>query len=51
MIHLAVDQTAKDIIGIEVTMADFGGIEMFRKLLDQGEDDVSQPQNSPVHEE
>jgi transposase len=41
-IHLAVDESAKDIIGIEVTTADWGDSEVFSDLLDQVEGDVAQ---------
>jgi len=41
-IHLAVDETTKDVIGIEVTTADWGDSEVFPGLLDQVEGDVSQ---------
>jgi hypothetical protein len=41
-IHLAVDETAKDIIGIEVTSADWGDSEVFPDLLDQVEGELSQ---------
>jgi transposase len=41
-IHLAVDESAKDIIGIEVTTADWHDSEVFDDLLDQVEGDVSQ---------
>jgi hypothetical protein len=40
--HLAVDETTKDIIGIEVTTADWGDSEVFPGLLDQVDGDVSQ---------
>ena len=41
-IHLAVDETTQDIIGIEVTTADWGDSEVFSGLLDQVEGDISQ---------
>lgn len=41
-IHLAVDETAKDIIGIEVTTADWHDNEVFPSLLAQVEGDVAQ---------
>ncbi|MGB2903391.1 MAG: IS5 family transposase, partial [Candidatus Dechloromonas phosphoritropha] len=41
-IHLAVDETAKDIIGIEVTAADWHDSEVFPDLLAQVEGEVSQ---------
>ena len=41
-IHLAVDETAKDIIGIEVTTADWHDSEVFPDLLAQVEGEVSQ---------
>ena len=41
-IHLAVDESAKDIIGVEVTTADWGDSEVFAPLLDQVEGEVSQ---------
>ena len=41
-IHLAVDETAKDIIGIEVTTADWHDNEVFPDLLAQVECDVAQ---------
>ena len=41
-IHLAVDETSKDIIGIEVTTADWHDSEVFADLLGQVEGDVSQ---------
>lgn len=41
-IHLAVDASAKDIIGIEVTTADWHDSEVFDDLLDQVEGDISQ---------
>ena len=41
-IHLAVDESAKDIIGIEVTTADWGDSEVFPPLLGQVDGDVSQ---------
>ena len=41
-IHLAVDESAKDIIGVEVTSADWGDSEVFAPLLDQVEGEVSQ---------
>lgn len=41
-IHLAVDETAKDIIGIEVTTADWHDNEVFPDLLAQVEGDVAQ---------
>jgi Transposase DDE domain len=41
-IHLAVDEGAKDIIGIEVTTADWGDSEVFPGLLDQVDGDLSQ---------
>lgn len=41
-IHLAVDETAKDIIGIEVTTADWHDSEVFPDLLAQVEGDVAQ---------
>lgn len=41
-IHLAVDATAKDIIGIEVTTADWHDNEVFPDLLAQVEGDVAQ---------
>ncbi len=42
-IHLAVDETAKDIIGIEVTTADWHDSEVFPDLLAQVEGAVVQP--------
>jgi len=41
-IHLAVDESAKDIIGVEVTTAEWGDNEVFAPLLDQVEGEVSQ---------
>ena len=41
-IHLAVDETAKDIIGIEVTTADWHDSEVFPDLLAQVDGEVSQ---------
>ena len=41
-IHLAVDEAAKDIIGIEVTPADWNDSEVFADLLEQVEGGVSQ---------
>ena len=41
-IHLAVDESAKDIIGVEVTTAEWGDSEVFSPLLDQVEGEVSQ---------
>lgn len=41
-IHLAVDETEKDIIGIEVTTADWGDSEVFPDLLAQVDGQVSQ---------
>ena len=41
-IHLAVDETAKDIIGIEVTTADWRDSEVFPDLLAQVNGDVDQ---------
>jgi Transposase DDE domain len=41
-IHLAVDETAKDIIGIEVTTADWHDSEVFPDLLAQVEGKVAQ---------
>jgi transposase len=41
-IHLAVDEAARDIIGVEVTTADWGDSEVFAPLLDQVEGEVSQ---------
>ena len=41
-VHLAVDETARDIIGIEVTTADWGDAEVFAPLRDQVEGEVSQ---------
>jgi hypothetical protein len=41
-IHLAVDETAKDIIGIEVTTADWHDSEVFPDLLAQVDGDVGQ---------
>jgi transposase len=41
-IHLAVDESAKDIIGIEVTTADWGDSEVLSSLLAQVEGEVSQ---------
>ncbi len=41
-IHLAVDETAKDIIGIEVTAADWHDSEVFPDLLAQVDGEVSQ---------
>lgn len=41
-IHLAVDETAKDIIGIEVTTADWGDSEVLPELLGQIEGELSQ---------
>ncbi|PKL74165.1 MAG: IS5/IS1182 family transposase, partial [Candidatus Melainabacteria bacterium HGW-Melainabacteria-1] len=41
-IHLAVDETAKDIIGIEVTTADWHDSEIFPDLLAQVEGNVTQ---------
>jgi IS5 family transposase len=41
-IHLAVDEAAKDIIGIEVTTADWHDSEVLADLLGQVEGDVSQ---------
>jgi hypothetical protein len=41
-IHLAVDETQKDIIGIEVTTADWGDNERLPGLLDQVEGEVAQ---------
>lgn len=41
-IHLAVDETAKDIIGIEVTTADWGDSEVFPDLLGQVEGRIAQ---------
>jgi hypothetical protein len=41
-IHLAVDETAKDIIGIEVTTADWHDSEVFPDLLAQVDGEVTQ---------
>ncbi len=41
-IHLAVDETEKDIIGIEVTTADWGDSEVFPDLLAQVDGEVIQ---------
>ncbi|MER2624180.1 MAG: IS5 family transposase [Accumulibacter sp.] len=41
-IHLAVDETSKDIIGIEVTTTAWGDSEILPGLLDQVEGEVSQ---------
>ena len=41
-IHLAVDESAKDIIGIEVTTADWHDSEVFPDLLAQVDGDVGQ---------
>lgn len=41
-IHLAVDESEKDIIGIEVTTADWGDSELLPGLLDQVEGEVAQ---------
>ena len=41
-IHLAVDETAKDIIGIEVTTADWHDSEVFPDLLAQVDGEVAQ---------
>lgn len=41
-IHLAVDETEKDIIGIEVTTADWGDNELLPGLLGQVEGEVTQ---------
>jgi transposase len=41
-IHLAVDESGKDVIGMEVTTADWGDSEVFSDLLDQVEGEVSQ---------
>jgi transposase len=41
-IHLAVDESAKDIIGIEVTTAEWGDSEVFAPLLAQVDGEVSQ---------
>ena len=41
-IHLAVDETTKDIIGIEVTTADWGDSEILPGLLDQVEGEIAQ---------
>jgi hypothetical protein len=41
-IHLAVDESAQDIIGIEVTTADWHDSEVFDGLLGQVEGDISQ---------
>ena len=41
-IHLAVDETTKDIIGLEITAADWGDSEVLPGLLDQVEGEVSQ---------
>ena len=41
-IHLAVDETAKDIIGIEVTTADWHDSEVFPDLLAQVDGDIGQ---------
>jgi len=41
-IHLAVDETGEDIIGIEVTTADRGDSEVFPDLLAQVDDEVVQ---------
>lgn len=41
-IHLAVDESAKDIIGIEVTTAEWGDSEVLPALLAQVEGEVSQ---------
>ena len=41
-IHLAVDETEKDIIGIEVTTADWGDSEVFPDLLAQVDGEVAQ---------
>ena len=41
-IHLAVDESAKDIIGVEVTTAEWGDSEVFSPLLDQVEGEISQ---------
>ena len=41
-IHLAVDANAKDIIGIEVTTADWGDCEVLPGLLAQVEGDIAQ---------
>jgi hypothetical protein len=41
-IHLAIDESAKDIIGIEVTTADWGDSEILSGLLDQIEGEIDQ---------
>jgi hypothetical protein len=41
-IHLAVDESTKDIIGIEVTTADWGDSEILPGLLDQVEGEIAQ---------
>ena len=41
-IHLAVDEAARDIIGVEVTTAEWGDSEVFAALLDQVEVKISQ---------
>jgi hypothetical protein len=41
-IHLAVDESEKDVIGVEVTTADWGDSEVFTGWLDQVEGEVSQ---------
>ncbi|MBI4740463.1 MAG: IS5 family transposase [Betaproteobacteria bacterium] len=41
-IHLAVDESAKDIIGVEVTTADWHDSEVFADLLGQVDGEVSQ---------
>jgi Transposase DDE domain len=41
-IHLAVDETEKDIIGIEVTTAQWGDPEILPSLLDQVDGEISQ---------
>ena len=41
-IHLAVDESAKDIIGIEVTTAEWGDSGVFAPLLGQVEGEISQ---------
>ena len=41
-IHLAVDESGKDVIGVEVTTADWGDSEVFPDVLAQVEGEVSQ---------
>jgi hypothetical protein len=44
-IHLAVDESTKDIIGIEVTTAEWGDSEILPGLLDQVEGEIDQVSN------